>query len=103
MLWTVCTEKRWGSLKEISEERGRSLEEMVDDLRGFRDSYGQLSSWLAGKERMVSVLGPLATEPSMLSNQQQQVQVCRGWGRLVMNTDRGLALADIFNYERNDT
>lgn len=48
---------------------------MVEDLRNFREAYSNLSSWLAGKERMVSVLGPVATEPSMLDNQQQQVQV----------------------------
>lgn len=51
------------------------MEGMVDDLRDFRECNEQLVGWLAQKEKMVTVLGPMATEPAMVNNQLQQVQV----------------------------
>ncbi len=72
------TEDRWGSLKDISAEQKRSLEEVVDDLRGFKDAYEQLSSQIGQWEKRVGVLGPLSTEPAMLNTQVQQVQVSVG-------------------------
>ena len=68
-------EKRWTSLKEISDDRRKSLETLVDDLKDFRETHDSLSSWLAQKEKMVTVLGPVATEPAMVNNQLQQVKV----------------------------
>ena len=68
-------EKRWTSLKEISDDRRKSLETLVDDLKDFRETNDSLSSWLAQKEKMVTVLGPVATEPAMVNNQLQQVKV----------------------------
>ena len=68
-------EKRWTSLKEISDDRRKSLETLVDDLKDFRETHDSLASWLAQKEKMVTVLGPVATEPAMVNNQLQQVKV----------------------------
>ncbi len=68
-------EKRWTSLKEISDDRRRSLENLVDDLKDFREGHDNLAAWLAQKEKMMTVLGPVATEPSMVNNQLQQVKV----------------------------
>ena len=76
----LFTEDRWASLKEISEERGRSLDEMVSDLKGFSDSHDRLAEWLTQKEKMVSFLGPIAIEPIMLENQVKQVEVSTGIG-----------------------
>ncbi len=69
-------EKRWTSLKEISDDRRRSLDNLVDDLKDFREGHDNLAAWLAQKEKMMTVLGPVATEPSMVNNQLQQVKVC---------------------------
>ncbi len=71
----VIVEKRWGNLKGISEERRKSLETLVDDLKDFRVSHDQLAEWLGQKEKMVTILGPIATEPAMVNTQLQQVQV----------------------------
>jgi len=68
-------EGRWASFSEMSESGGQSLKEMVDDLRVFQASQGQLMSWLAQKDKMVSFLGSLATEPGMVGSQIQQVEV----------------------------
>ena len=71
----LLTEKRWSSLKELSDNCGRSLTEMVDDLKGFDAANAQITSWLGQKQKMISVLGPLATEPVMIQNQIQQLEV----------------------------
>lgn len=70
-------DKRWTSLKEISEERRKSLGQLVEDLKAFREANNQLSTWLAQKEKMVTVQvqGPVANEPAMINNQLQQVQL----------------------------
>ena len=69
------TDERWHSLKAISEERRHVLEGLVDDLEGFKVTYEALTAWLSSKDKMVSALGPLATDLSMLNTQLQQVQV----------------------------
>jgi len=69
------TEKRWSSLKELSDSCGRSLAEMVDDLKGFDAANAQITAWLGQKEKMISFLGPLAAEPVMIRNQIQQLEV----------------------------
>ena len=71
----IVTEKRWSGLKEMSDERRRSLESLVEDLKEFRETHDQLENWLAQKEKMVSLLGPVAMEPAMVNNQLQQVQL----------------------------
>jgi len=72
----LTTEKRWASLKELSDSCGRSLSDMVDDLKGFDVANAQITAWLGQKEKMVSFLGPLAAEPVMIRNQIQQLDVC---------------------------
>ena len=59
----------------MSEEQKMNLEELVDELKNFTDSYDNLSTWLAQKEKMVAVLGPMATDPTMVTTQLQQVEV----------------------------
>jgi len=71
----MLTEKRWSSLKELSDSCGRSLAEMVDDLKGFDAANAQITAWLGQKEKMISFLGPLAAEPVMIRNQIQQLEV----------------------------
>lgn len=63
------------NLKHLSEEQRQLLTERLEDLKGFKSLHDQLVSWLAQKEKMVSVLGPVATEPAMVKHQLQQVQV----------------------------
>jgi len=69
------SELRWAELKTMSEEQKQNLEELVEELKNFSESYDSLSTWLAQKEKMVSVLGPMATEPAMVNTQLQQVEV----------------------------
>ena len=68
-------DRRWTSLKEISEERRKSLGQLVDDLKAFRESTDRLTGWLEQKEKMMQVLGPMATEPAMVNTQLQQVKL----------------------------
>ena len=75
LILVLFAEQRWSGLKNTSDERRQSLEGVVSDLQDFKDSYAQIQGWLAQKEKMVVVLGPLATEPAMVNNQLQQVQV----------------------------
>jgi len=74
----LLTETRWSSLKELSTSCGRSLAEMVDDLKGFDVANAKITAWLGQKEKMISFLGPLAAEPVMVRNQIQQLEVNDG-------------------------
>jgi hypothetical protein len=67
------SEERWRSLKHTSEARERGLEELVEDLKTFRESGDQLRTWLGGKEKLLAILGPMATEPALVGSQLQQV------------------------------
>jgi soluble cytochrome b562 len=69
------TEDRWDALKATSSERRKSLDSLVTDLKGFRDGHDQLVKWLDQKAKMLAVLGPVASEPTMANTQLQQVQV----------------------------
>ena len=73
--YIILTEGKWNSLKSISEARRQSLDGLVDDLKSFQDSFDQLNTWLAQKDKMLAVLGPVATEPAMVNSQLQQVMV----------------------------
>jgi hypothetical protein len=48
---------------------------MVDDLKAFEASHCQITSWLAQKDKMLSFLGPMATDPAMIRSQMQQLEV----------------------------
>ncbi|OWF34915.1 Dystonin [Mizuhopecten yessoensis] len=67
-------EDKWLDVKVESEHRRKSLDDMVTDLRAFKDAGVHLQKWVAQKEKMVGVLGPVATSPALIQNQQQQVK-----------------------------
>lgn len=50
---------------------------MVSDIRDFKDAGVHLQKWIAQKEKMVAVLGPVATEPSQIHNQQEQIKILK--------------------------
>ncbi|GFV28802.1 dystonin [Trichonephila clavipes] len=49
----------------------------MQDLKEFQDSQQLMQNWLLQKEKMFQVLGPIASEPRMVTSQVQQVQVMR--------------------------
>lgn len=57
-------------------EQQASLEALLDELKNYKRAYEQLDSWLGQKEKMLALLTPLITEPTVVSHQLQQVQVC---------------------------
>ncbi|XP_071543036.1 uncharacterized protein shot isoform X14 [Panulirus ornatus] len=64
---------RYKELQGRLKDRLRFLEETKD----FLDSYDSLNNWLISKDRMMTVLGPIASDPRMVQMQAQQVQVLR--------------------------
>ena len=62
-------------MKVASEQQRKVLEDIVNDIRIYKDAGVNLQKWIAQKEKMVSVLGPVATDPSMVKNQLEQVKV----------------------------
>lgn len=66
---------KWLGVKVASEQQRKLLEDIVADLRTYKDAGVHLQKWIAQKEKMVAVLGPVATEPSMIKNQLEQVKV----------------------------
>lgn len=48
----------------------------MEDVKDFHDTHDSLSNWLAAKERMMTVLGPISSDSRMVQSQVQQVQVC---------------------------
>ncbi|KAL8599003.1 hypothetical protein ACOMHN_006812 [Nucella lapillus] len=68
---------KWHGLRASSEQRRKSLEDMVSDLRDLRELEEQLMRWIGQKDRMLDVLGPVAMEPAMLASQLEQVKVLR--------------------------
>ncbi|XP_035657737.1 microtubule-actin cross-linking factor 1-like [Branchiostoma floridae] len=65
----------WKQLEQDMASKQQQLEAASGNLQDFTAAQQQLSSWLADKEKMVAVLGPLAIDAAMLKNQQQQVEV----------------------------
>lgn len=53
----------------------QSVKNLVESQKAFNASQGQLSSWLLQKEKMVLLFGSVATEPGLVKNQLQQVEV----------------------------
>ncbi|XP_042313307.1 dystonin [Sceloporus undulatus] len=68
-------DSKWKELSEVAAERQKKLEESSSYLTQFQTTEAQLKQWLAEKELMVSVLGPLSIDPNMLKTQKQQVQI----------------------------
>ncbi|XP_057668601.1 dystonin isoform X41 [Diorhabda carinulata] len=63
----------WKSLNDHLKNKIKFMEDMKD----FLDTYDSLNSWLAAKERMLTVLGPISSDSRMVQSQVQQVQVLR--------------------------
>ncbi|XP_016942970.3 microtubule-actin cross-linking factor 1 isoform X45 [Drosophila suzukii] len=66
-------QEKWKNLNDICKNRIAFSEK----LRDFLDTHGNLKSWLDSKERMLTVLGPISSDPRMVQSQVQQVQVLR--------------------------
>ncbi|XP_058834604.1 microtubule-actin cross-linking factor 1 isoform X40 [Topomyia yanbarensis] len=64
---------RWKNLHDLCKDRINFSEQ----LRDFLDTHDNLNGWLAAKERMLTVLGPISSDPRMVQSQVQQVQVLR--------------------------
>ncbi|XP_042210392.1 microtubule-actin cross-linking factor 1-like isoform X9 [Homarus americanus] len=69
---------------DILNDRYRELQGRLKDrltflehTKDFLDSFDSLNNWLNSKDRMMSVLGPIASDPRMVQMQAQQVQVLR--------------------------
>ncbi|XP_055691757.1 dystonin isoform X3 [Lutzomyia longipalpis] len=67
----VC--QRWKVLSDLCKEKIA----MSEQLKDFLDTHNNLHGWLLGKERMLTVLGPISSDPRMVKTQVQQVQVLR--------------------------
>ncbi|XP_037076959.1 dystonin-like [Pollicipes pollicipes] len=65
--------ERWRALQERLKARQRNLQ----DSRQFFDTHDQLNGWLQAKEKMLTVLGPLSSDPRLVQMQSQQVAVLR--------------------------
>ncbi|XP_033233370.1 microtubule-actin cross-linking factor 1 isoform X42 [Drosophila pseudoobscura] len=66
-------QEKWKNLNDICKNRIAFAEK----LRDFLDTHGNLKGWLDSKERMLTVLGPISSDPRMVQSQVQQVQVLR--------------------------
>lgn len=64
---------RWKQLNDLCKDRINFSEQ----LRDFLDTHDNLNNWLNSKERMLTVLGPISSDPRMVQSQVQQVQVLR--------------------------
>ncbi|XP_049817745.1 dystonin isoform X11 [Aethina tumida] len=63
----------WKSLSDHLKNRIKFME----DMNKFHETHDSLSSWLSAKDRMLTVLGPISSDPRMVQSQVQQVQVLR--------------------------
>lgn len=64
---------KWKQLSEAC----KNCINFSDKLRDFLDTHNNLKNWLDSKERMLTVLGPISSDPRMVQSQVQQVQVLR--------------------------
>ena len=73
----IIEDELWTSLKTTADEQHSLLEALLDELKNYRRMYEQLDSWLGQKEKMLGLIGPVTLfEPSVVSHQLQQAQVC---------------------------
>ncbi|XP_048863754.1 dystonin isoform X8 [Brienomyrus brachyistius] len=68
-------DETWKHLAGAMEDRQQQLEASSRHLGLFQAAEEQLGQWLAEKELMMGVLGPLSVDPNMLNTQKQQVQI----------------------------
>ncbi|XP_043207067.1 microtubule-actin cross-linking factor 1-like isoform X6 [Amphibalanus amphitrite] len=64
---------RWSALQAKLKARQNHLK----NSKQFFDTHDQLNGWLAAKEKMLTVLGPLSSDPRLVQMQSQQVAVLR--------------------------
>ncbi|CAG0891815.1 unnamed protein product [Cyprideis torosa] len=50
---------------------------LLDGVKDFQDSAENFMNWLGAKEKMMGVLGPIASDARVVNTQMQQVQVLR--------------------------
>lgn len=65
--------ERWKNLSDLCKDRISHSEK----LRDFLDTHDNMNTWLNSKEKMLTVLGPISSDPRMVQSQIQQVQVLR--------------------------
>ncbi|XP_055907401.1 dystonin isoform X24 [Eupeodes corollae] len=65
--------EKWRNINDLCKSRINFSEQ----LRDFLDTHDSLKNWLNSKERMLTVLGPISSDPRMVQSQVQQVQVLR--------------------------
>ena len=61
-------------MRDVSADRTATLQETIADIERFAHLHADMTQWLAQKERMCALLGPMATEPSMVATQVEQVR-----------------------------
>lgn len=65
--------ERWQRLAELLKECSLYSEKSLD----FIETYDLIYNWLVSKEKLLSVLGPISSDPRTVSSQMQQVSVLR--------------------------
>lgn len=66
-------EAQWDALQDdIRLENQRLL-----DAKDMHNNYNNLDKWLGAKQKMMVVLGPVSSDPKMLNNQLQQLEVLK--------------------------
>lgn len=89
------TDRKWAAMREVSKSRLDDLEAFVRELEEFGSLRDVLKAQMAQKERMIGVLGPVVTAPSLVSNQMQQVRVLQeDLDQLRPDLERLASLAD---------
>ncbi|RZF46162.1 hypothetical protein LSTR_LSTR015817 [Laodelphax striatellus] len=56
---------RWRALQDACKNRIA----LMEGLKDFYDTHDNLSSWLASKDRMITVLGPISSDSRMVQSQ----------------------------------
>merc|ERR1719305_1239644 len=64
---------RWKDLTERCKARASLLDEMKD----FHDIHDNLNNWMNSKEKLMNILGPIASDPRLVQNQMSQIQVMK--------------------------
>ena len=64
---------RWKELQDKCKARANMLDEMKD----FHDIHDNLNNWLNSKEKLMNILGPIASDPRLVQNQMSQIQVMK--------------------------
>ncbi|CAO1430403.1 unnamed protein product, partial [Diamesa serratosioi] len=65
--------ERWQRLSDLLRECISNSEKSIE----FLDTNEQILSWLVAKDKLLSVLGPISSDPHTVRSQMQQVQVLK--------------------------